>query len=342
MSSVASGSPPSGRRAEAPRPEDVAAAGDAGSVAVRGPVPALAAVLARAAQGRPQRAGAGAVGAGRRQGLPRPRPRPRRRQRRAARARLVRDDHGGVLLHHGRDRGRRRRTAVAEPPARSAGPPRRHQGGRRRDHPDRRPAGLAGGRHHRRDRDDAAAAPDPADQRPGPAGGLRPGADRPRRRRLTRARSAAGPGTPTSGCAGCSSPEGGPCSSPGDVVDTGAAPARRGGPTADVPRPDRCGRAGDQRSPARLRRRRRPRLPRGRRTVGRALARPSLPALVGLVVVVVFFARAGARAAHLRRAGQRPRHRPRCWASAGWRSPCCSSPASSTSRSASSPSPARC
>ena len=30
-------------------------------------------------------------------------------------------------------------------------------------------------------------------------------------------------------------------------------------------------------------------MPRGRRLLGRALARPSLPALVGLVVVVIFF-----------------------------------------------------
>src|SRR4051795_6800041 len=87
---------------EAPRPEDVAAAADAGSVAVRGPVAALAAVLTvllkadRCAQVPVAWEPAGdkysvalardiGVGTGERRELG-----------------LVRDDHGGVLLHHGR------------------------------------------------------------------------------------------------------------------------------------------------------------------------------------------------------------------------------------------------
>src|SRR5687767_13046977 len=77
------------------------------------------------------------------------------------------------------------------------------------------------------------------------------------------------------------------------VVDTGAHPVRRGGPAADVLCPDRAlaspwgvpvitdrlptlGAAPVERE-------------RERRVLGRLLARPSLPALVGLVVVVVFF-----------------------------------------------------
>src|SRR3954466_4111702 len=86
----------------APRPEDVAAAGDADTVAVRGPVPALAAVLTvllkseRSARGPAAWDPAGdkdsltlardiGVGTGDQRELG-----------------LVRDDHGGVLLHHGR------------------------------------------------------------------------------------------------------------------------------------------------------------------------------------------------------------------------------------------------
>jgi simple sugar transport system permease protein len=71
-------------------------------------------------------------------------------------------------------------------------------------------------------------------------------------------------------------------------MDTGAHPARRGGPAADVLRPDRAALPviSDRlptlgASPVEL--------PRGRRLLVRALARPSLPALVGLVVVVVVF-----------------------------------------------------
>ena len=71
-------------------------------------------------------------------------------------------------------------------------------------------------------------------------------------------------------------------------MDTGPHPARRGGPAADVLRPDRAAPPviSDRlptlgASPATL--------PRGRRLLGEALARPSLPALLGLVVVVVFF-----------------------------------------------------
>jgi hypothetical protein len=88
---------------QAPRPEDVAAAGDAESVAVRGPVPALAAVLTvllkadRTTQvpvaWEPMTGDKDSlslardigVGSGERRELG-----------------LVRDDHGGVLLHHGR------------------------------------------------------------------------------------------------------------------------------------------------------------------------------------------------------------------------------------------------
>jgi hypothetical protein len=87
---------------QAPRPADVAAAGDAGSVAVRGPVAALAAVLTvllkadRCAQVPVAWEPSGdkyslalardiGVGTGDRRELG-----------------LVRDDHGGVLLHHGR------------------------------------------------------------------------------------------------------------------------------------------------------------------------------------------------------------------------------------------------
>jgi hypothetical protein len=86
----------------APRPEDVAPAEDADSVAVRGPVPALAAVLTlllkaqRSAQvpvawepaadkGSLTLARDIGVGTGEQRELG-----------------LVRDDHGGVLLHHGR------------------------------------------------------------------------------------------------------------------------------------------------------------------------------------------------------------------------------------------------
>jgi hypothetical protein len=86
----------------APRPEDVAAAKDADAVAVRGPVPALAAVLAvlmkadRTLQVPVAWEPAGdkssltlardiGVGTGEQRELG-----------------LVRDDHGGVLLHHGR------------------------------------------------------------------------------------------------------------------------------------------------------------------------------------------------------------------------------------------------
>jgi hypothetical protein len=86
----------------APRPEDVAAAADAESVAVRGPVPALAAVLTlllkagRSAQVPVAWEPSGdkdslalsrdiGVGTGEERDLC-----------------LVRDDHGGVLLHHGR------------------------------------------------------------------------------------------------------------------------------------------------------------------------------------------------------------------------------------------------
>ena len=88
---------------QAPRPEDVAAAADAESVRVRGPVPALAAVLTvllkadrtalvpvawepagDKASARRWPATSGSAPASR------------------GTSRLVRDDHGGVLLHHGR------------------------------------------------------------------------------------------------------------------------------------------------------------------------------------------------------------------------------------------------
>jgi hypothetical protein len=86
----------------APRPQDVAAARNAGSIAVRGPVPALAAVLAvllkadRTAQvpvawepsaDKDSLSLARDIGVGTGE------------QRELG---LVRDDHGGVLLHHGR------------------------------------------------------------------------------------------------------------------------------------------------------------------------------------------------------------------------------------------------
>jgi simple sugar transport system permease protein len=71
-------------------------------------------------------------------------------------------------------------------------------------------------------------------------------------------------------------------------MDTGPHPARRGGPAADILRPDRAALPviSDRlptlgASPAPL--------PRGRRLLGQAVARPSLPAQLGLVVVVVFF-----------------------------------------------------
>ena len=71
----------------------------------------------------------------------------------------------------------------------------------------------------------------------------------------------------------------------GPVVDTGH-PARRGGPPADVLRPDRSARPVITESyrPARADQ------PRSRRLAGRALARPSLPALAGLLLVVAVFA----------------------------------------------------
>ena len=87
---------------QAPRPEDVAAAGEAESVRVRGPVPALAAVLTvllkaertalvpvawEPADDKASLALARDIGVG--TGEPRD-------------LCLVRDDHGGVLLHHGR------------------------------------------------------------------------------------------------------------------------------------------------------------------------------------------------------------------------------------------------
>ena len=87
---------------KAPEKDDVAAASEAGSVMVRGPVPALAAVLAAllragrtsdvpvawdAADDTASTALARALGIGTGE------------QRRLT---LVRDDHGGVLLHHGR------------------------------------------------------------------------------------------------------------------------------------------------------------------------------------------------------------------------------------------------
>jgi hypothetical protein len=86
----------------APRPEDVATAGDADSIAVRGPVPALAAVLTvllkaertavvpvtwEPSGDKDSLALARDIGVGTGQ----------RRE-----IGLVRDDHGGVLLHHGR------------------------------------------------------------------------------------------------------------------------------------------------------------------------------------------------------------------------------------------------
>jgi hypothetical protein len=87
---------------QAPRPQDVAAAGDAGSLAVRGPVPALAAVLTVLLKAERSATVPVAweptndkdsltlardigVGTGEQRELG-----------------LVRDDHGGVLLHHGR------------------------------------------------------------------------------------------------------------------------------------------------------------------------------------------------------------------------------------------------
>ena len=86
----------------APRPEDVAAAGNADSVTVRGPVPALAAVLTvlmkaertlqtpvawEPAGDKDSRSLAHDIGVGTGE------------QRELG---LVRDDHGGILLHHGR------------------------------------------------------------------------------------------------------------------------------------------------------------------------------------------------------------------------------------------------
>jgi hypothetical protein len=86
----------------APRPEDVAAAGDAESVTVRGPVPALAAVLSLLLKAghtalvpvawepsgdKDSLALARDIGVGTGE---------------ARELCLVRDDHGGVLLHHGR------------------------------------------------------------------------------------------------------------------------------------------------------------------------------------------------------------------------------------------------
>jgi hypothetical protein len=87
---------------QAPRPEDVAPAGEAESVAVRGPVPALAAVLSLLLKAertavvpvaweptgdRDSLSLARDIGVGSGE------------QRELC---LVRDDHGGVLLHHGR------------------------------------------------------------------------------------------------------------------------------------------------------------------------------------------------------------------------------------------------
>ncbi|MCW2741374.1 MAG: hypothetical protein JWR45_1796 [Blastococcus sp.] len=87
---------------QAPRPEDVAAVAMAGAVHLRGPVPALAAVLAQLlkaertasvpvawepAGDKDSRALARDIGVG------------TGKQRELC---LVRDDHGGVLLHHGR------------------------------------------------------------------------------------------------------------------------------------------------------------------------------------------------------------------------------------------------
>jgi hypothetical protein len=72
--------------AEAPRRSDVAAAVEAGSVRVRGPVPALAAVLTTLLKAdRSALVPVAWEPAGDKASLT-----------------LVRDDHGGVLLHHGR------------------------------------------------------------------------------------------------------------------------------------------------------------------------------------------------------------------------------------------------
>ena len=79
-----------------------------------------------------------------------------------------------------------------------------------------------------------------------------------------------------------------PLQQAGPIVDTGHS-ARRGGPAADVPSADLPGRPvitdrvpsfGAAPTDG----------PRGRRTARRALARPSLPALVGLVLALVVFA----------------------------------------------------
>ena len=121
-------------------------------------------------------------------------------------------------------------------------------------------------------------------------------------------------------------------------MDTGRTPPAEEVPAAVVLRPDRAPAAarlpGDHRSPAHAGAS--PvELPRGRRLLGRALARPSLPRSSGCVVVVVFFGVAGPRPAHRRRAGRRPGRRRAARASARSRSPCCSSPATSTSPSGS-------
>ena len=197
---------------EAPRPDDVAAAAEAPSrCSSAGPVPALAAVLAVLLKADRHRAGAGRLGAGRRPDSVGAGPRPRRRHRRPQRElALVRDDHGGVLLHHGRIEaaGDGRRSL-----SRRLGLQAHHDDIKVADgeitridvRPDWRAVDT-----HRRHGDAAAAAPDAA----APAAGrcrwppTRPGSCATASR--TRARSPAGPGTPTTGCAGCSSPDAAP------------------------------------------------------------------------------------------------------------------------------------
>ena len=84
-------------RRTSPRPRD------AESVAVRGPGPGARRRPHPAAEGGPHRAGAGRLGAGRRQGLPRRWPATSASAPASSGSScLVRDDHGGVLLHHGR------------------------------------------------------------------------------------------------------------------------------------------------------------------------------------------------------------------------------------------------
>ena len=325
--------------ATGPLPGDVAAVTEADAVVVRGPVPALAGVLA--ALHKAERAARRARGLGTRRRRRLARPGASTSASAAARSASWAwsvDDHGGRAAAPRPDRAADRGPAArARQPDRPAGAPRRAQGRRRPGHPDRRAAGLdRPWTRLTRVRHRGAAPPGAAVHRPGAAGRQRPGADPPRRRALSRGRSPAGPGTPTRASGGACAPDraAGRAGDSARSWTLGDTPARRGGPAAVVLSPTRPV-AGDRRPAAHVRPGRRG--AHRRPTAARPGARPPQPGRA---------ARAGRRrrrssacapprCSARRAAPPCSTPRPR-WASAAWRWRCCSSPGSSTSRSGSS------